>query len=180
MFARLTQPDGSLPISNPLIQAMGISSGLRGCKHGTARPDLVLLDDLQTSEDAENPQTVAKLYDMIRKDVCNLAAKGKMQIICTATPIEPEDLTEKLSADKSWKTTRFQAVLRWPRDIVDNGDKGLWGEYFSLYDSELATDSPHEESLRFYAEKHRKEMDEGADVFDPNNYRREDGYISGL
>lgn len=40
-----------------------------------------MLDDLQTSEDAESPEQVEKLLNIIRKDIFNLAGKGKLAVL---------------------------------------------------------------------------------------------------
>jgi hypothetical protein len=143
------------------------------------RPDLVILDDLQTSEDAENSASVDKLLNIIKKDVMNLAGKGKLAVLQTATPICPEDLTEKISNDVNWKTTKFPSIIKWPKDIVENGDKSLWSQYFKIYDKENVADTNHTESLNFYRE-HQSEMDEGSEVFNPNRFKKSDGHISAL
>ena len=118
----------------------GITSGIRGLKHHTLRPDLVLLDDLQTSEDADNPEQVEKLLNIIKKDVFNLAGKGKLAVLCTSTPIAPDDLAEQIASDSNWKTTIWPSIIKWPTDIVENGDKGLWGRYFRMFDAENIDD----------------------------------------
>ena len=59
MFATLYAKDGKrLPRSGAVVTSRGVTSGIRGLKHGTMRPTMVLLDDLQTSEVAENPESV--------------------------------------------------------------------------------------------------------------------------
>ena len=76
IFARLKGDDGKeLPTSGSIIAVRGISSGIRGLKRGTLRPSLVLLDDLQDSESAENPEQVEKMLNIIRKDVMCLGGK---------------------------------------------------------------------------------------------------------
>lgn len=179
VFARLQRPDGTTPSSGCVIATRGITSGIRGLKHRTLRPDLVLLDDLQTAADAESPAAVEKLLNILRKDVMNLAGKGKLAVLQTATPICPEDLTERIAADVNWKTTKFPAILSWPKDILDKGDKGLWAQYFRLYDEENVSDAPHAGSLAFY-KQHRAEMDDGAEVFNPGRFKESDGHISAL
>ena len=89
----------------------GITSGIRGLKYHTQRPDLVLLDDLQTSEDASSPEQVEKFLNIIKKDVFNLAGKGKLAILQTATPIAPEDLAERIANDPAWKTTIWPSII---------------------------------------------------------------------
>lgn len=157
VLARLEDINGYLPTTGCVIATRGISSGIRGLKHRTMRPDLVLLDDLQTAEDAENQASVDKILNIIKKDVMNLAGKGKLAVLQTATPICPEDLTEKIAADTNWKTTKFPSIIKWPTDIIEKGDKGLWGQYFKIYDKENVADLNHDESLNFYKE-HRDEI----------------------
>ena len=67
---------------------------------------------------------------------------------------------------------RYPAVIAWPKDWQDKGPKGLWGDYFRLYDGENAEDKPHAGSRQFYDE-HRQDMDEGAEVFQPSRFKPE-------
>lgn len=44
--------------SGSLVVTRSITGGLRGIRHGTLRPSMVFLDDLQTSEIAKSPEAV--------------------------------------------------------------------------------------------------------------------------
>jgi len=174
VFARLRDGNGDeLPTSGSIISVRGISSGMRGMKKGTLRPSLVLLDDLQDSETAENHETVEKLLNIIKKDVMCLGGKQRLSILQTATPICPDDLVERIKADQNWKTTTFPGIIKWP--VAE----GLWKEYFKIYDRESATGADHSESLDFYRER-QSEMDEGAEVFNPGRFSKSDGHVSAL
>ena len=94
-----------------------------------------MLDDLQTSEVAENPEQVDKLLSLINKDVLNLGGKERLSILQTATPIMPDDLVEKIRANVSWRTTIYKAIEQWPADMR-RGDDSLWKSYFDIYDRE--------------------------------------------
>lgn len=67
--------------SQSLVTCRGIGGGLRGMKFGNLRPSLVILDDLQTSEIAENPSSVKKLLSLIRKDIMPLGGKERLSIL---------------------------------------------------------------------------------------------------
>lgn len=151
----------------------GISSGIRGLKKGTLRPSLVLLDDLQDAESAENPEQVEKMLNIIKKDVMCLGGKDRLSILQTATPICPEDLVEHIKADANWKTTTYPGIISFPKN------NEMWDRYFKMYDLELTTDSPHTGSLDFYRQN-KKLMDEGAEVFNPTRFSLKDGHISAL
>lgn len=179
-FARLTKDDGTeFPTSGSVITVRGITSGIRGSKIGKLRPDTVILDDLQTSETASNPEQVEKIMTIIKKDIMNLSSKGKLAVLMTSTPLVPEDLCEKIENDIVWKTTKYPAVIHWPKDIVESPEDGLWAQYFKKFDAELAEDSPHDGSLEFYRQN-RASMDAGAVLFSPERFKPEDGHISGL
>lgn len=178
-FARLKDEDGEeMPTSQSTIVCRGITSGVRGLKSGKLRPDFVLLDDLQSHESADSAEQVEKILEIIRKDVMGLAGKGKLNVLMTSTPIAPDDLCAKIEADPNWKTTKYKAIISWPKDILDKPDDGLWAHYFRLYDSENAEDKPHDGSRELY-KKNRKAMDEGAVLFAPHRYKPEE-HLSAL
>lgn len=178
-FPRILDEDGKpLTTSGSVITCRGMTSGVRGLKVGALRPDLVILDDLQDSEIARSAEQVDKVLDFIRKDVVNLSSGRKLAVLMTSTPICADDLCAKIEADPSWRTTKFRAIIKWPRDIRQNGDNGLWGQYFQLYDAENMANAAHSGSLSFYRE-HRAQMDAGAELFS-DRFNEEDGQISGL
>ena len=179
LFARLEDKEGKpFPTSESLIETRGITSGLRGLKHGTQRPDFVILDDIQDDETSESAERISKLLNTINKGVLNLGGKNKISVISTATPISEDDLVSQLENDKGWITKKFPAIITYPKEYLKE-NKGLWGDYFSIYDNETATESNHEKSLSFYKE-HQKEMDEENRVINPNRFSIEDGTISGI
>lgn len=174
VFPRLQDNDGNeLPTSNSILTCRGVTSGLRGMKFGTMRPTLVILDDLQDSEMAENALAVEKLLTTIRKDIMPLGGKERLSILQTATPIMPDDAVEQLSKDKSWIVSTYKAIEKFPKNIE------LWKEYFRLYDAENAAESEHTRSLDFY-KQNKDEMDSGAELFNDTLFSLKDGHISAI
>lgn len=170
ILARLVDDDGKeLPTSQSTVTVRGCGSSVRGLR---PRPSLLILDDCQTSENAENPEQIDKLYTYIKKDLMSLG-KGRLSILQTATPIQPDDLVSKIKSDKSWITTVYKAVDSFPENET------LWRDYFRLYDEETVEQKDHTQSQNYYRE-HREEMDKGAEIINPNRFNPDDGYISGL
>ena len=178
VFPRLKIDGKEIPTSGSVVTVRGITSGIRGIKVGTLRPDAVILDDLQNASTAANPEQVDKIMELIKKDVMNLSSKGKLAVLMTSTPICADDLCQKIENDVSWKTTKYKAIIAYPNDIQKYGNDGLWGQYFKIFDKENVTDSPHDESLQFYKDNF-DQMNEGAKTF-ANRYRESDGHISGI
>jgi len=149
---RLVDENGKeFPTFGSVITCRGVTSGLRGMRQGKIRPDVVLVDDIQSHEAAHSPEQVEKLQDILRRDILNLSSGRKMAVICTSTPIAEDDLTAKLENDKNWKTEKYPAIMNFP-DEMKKPDNGLWGEYFKIYDDELVSNSSHDQSLQFYKE----------------------------
>lgn len=172
--ATLFDSDGNpFATSGSIITCRGIGSGIRGAKHGVLRPSLVLLDDLQDYESANNPAQVEKLLDIIKKDIIPLGGKTRLSILHAATPIAPDDLVERIKKDSSWTTTIYPAIIRYPDDMT------LWDQYLRIYQREQVDNTGHAESLAFYRD-HKTAMDAGAEVFSPGRYSEQDGHISAL
>ena len=179
-LARLVREDGTeMPTSGSAITVRGVTSGVRGLKLGKMRPDTVLCDDLQTAESAQSQEQVEKIRDIINKDIMNLSSKGKLTVVMTSTPLCPDDLCDKIENDVNWKTTKYKAIMRWPNDMNEKREDGLWARYFRIFDEENINSMDHSGSLEFYR-SNRQAMDEGAVLFNPNCFKASDGHISGL
>lgn len=164
-------PNGKVsPAAGVMIKAFGIKSAIRGQRNGTVRPDVVLIDDVQTKESAQNPRRVKEAFEKITRDIANLSGRQKLRTLIAATVICPNDLAETIKATKAWKTTWFKAFISWPTDFTKHPRDGLWSEYFRIFDSENARDlDNHQESLDYYL-ANREAMDEGADVLTPSKF----------
>lgn len=128
---------------------------------------------MQDADIASNPEQVRKVIDLIKKDIMPLAGKERLSIIQTATPIVADDLVEQIRKDPYWKTTLYPAIISYPKN------KQLWEQYFKLYDAELVSDQPHDNSLAFYTQNF-DEMNKGSEVFNPTRFSTKDGHISAI
>lgn len=156
------------PSSGGIINAVGFSANARGKVRGKLRPDLVIFDDLQDEELAKNPELVRAAELNIEKNFLNLGGHTKtIAALMTSTPIEPDDLSETFAAKDTWLTTTFRMVEAWP-ELKDT----LWEEYRSIRRHERINGrNPSRACNRFYR-KHRRMMDRGAVVLNPDNYDR--------
>lgn len=112
VFPRLISDDGSeMPTSGSCLTVRGITSGIRGLKRGSLRPDTVLMDDIQTSASASSPEQVDKLMDLIKSDILNLSSKDKIGVIHCCTPIADDDVTYRIKQDPNWRTLVFPYIM---------------------------------------------------------------------
>ena len=155
--------------SGGVLIGRGAGSKTRGLVRGKRRPDLVLLDDLQSRDDARNAARVRRLSEWIDGDVQGLAGARLLNAVMTSTPIVAGDLSE-LYADNAehpeWRVVEYRLLEGEARAPE------LWAEYAEKWrEARRNGDMAFRDATALYR-AHRKEMDEGLEVLDPENYDR--------
>lgn len=162
---RLPTIEGS-PASGAVVMGRGAGSKTRGLVRGKKRPDFVLLDDIQSRDEALNPNAVRKLEEWIQGDVQGLTGSRMLNAVMTSTPIEPGDLSDRFADPEQhpeWRLVEHPLVESEPASP-------LWLDYDALWrEARLSGDSEFRAATALYA-AHRTEMDRGAAVLDPLNY----------
>lgn len=128
------------------------------------RPSHVLLDDIQTDEEAENPKTAAKIIKLIKKSILRSGGHSKrLAAIMTCTPIAPEDVSHHFLLKEPWQHVIYQMLKS------RSNREDLWfGEYSNRITNFDRTVPGSQikaalHALEFYKE-HQAEMDEGAEA----------------
>lgn len=113
-----TWTDARIVLANGVcIQAMGRGQSFRGIKHLDARPDMLLVDDLEDQEAVATPEAKEKWRKWFFAVVLP-AMDPHARIRINGTPLDPEALLENLARDPTW------LVLRVP--IKVRGTDGEW------------------------------------------------------
>jgi len=101
------------------VRARGAGGQIRGF-----RPDLIVLDDIETDESVASEEQRTKLRDWIFKACLNtLVPDG--QFIIIGTIISPLSLLQEiLSSDNNWLKRKYRAYI----DGVQEKGKELWGQ----------------------------------------------------
>jgi hypothetical protein len=168
------------PSSGAVIEAHGLTGAFKGMKHITAqghsiRPDVIVLDDCQTTESAKSPSQTADRERIISNDVLGLAGPTtKMAGVFLCTPIFSNDLSERfVNREKhpEWQGRRFPMVIQMPTNL----DK--WDEYGEVVRESLQSDNRGLRGNDFYREN-QAILDEGAVLSWPD--RKEDGDVSAV
>jgi hypothetical protein len=154
---------GSVLVALPLKSCRGATHTM---PDGTIlRPDLLIFDDVQKDEDADNPNTIRKLEDLIDHTALMLGGHSQtMSAIMNCTVRQPDDLGELYLKKHGWRRVRYKMLTK-----PALREKELWlGKYADIlkaYDPESVDDQrrAQKEALTFYLE-HRAEMNEGAGV----------------
>ncbi len=135
------------------FQTFGSGKRMRGLRHGSQRPDLVICDDLENDDNVRSPSQRDKLERWMRNAVLKLGpADDSMDVICVGTILHHDALLARLMNNPLWESVRFQAIIKWPDDMA-LWDR--WGEIL-VREGEAAAD-------RFHADN-RAAMEAGARV----------------
>ena len=147
----------AVTVGGAKFQTFGSGKRLRGLRHGSQRPDLVICDDLENDDNVRSPGQRDKLETWMRNAVLKLGpADDSMDVICVGTILHHDALLARLMNNPLWESVRFQAIINWP-DNMHLWDR--WGDVLSK-EGEAAAD-------RFF-NKNRASMEAGAQVSWPN------------
>jgi len=163
--------------SGVVISCSGMKgSDIRGQNYARAdgqvvRPQLVLVDDPQTTESAWSPSQSQRREAILAGDVLGMAGPGrKIAGLMACTVIRPGDMADNiLSRDKhpEWQGERTKMVYAFP------SSEKLWSRYAELRADSLRNDGDGSEATEFYR-ANRQAMDAGAVVAWPQRYNEDE------
>ena len=160
--------EGCMIVSRPFRKARG--KNIEG-----RRPSLVILDDIQSTEDALSPTAPRKLVKFLTTDIAFLGSRSRpVSIINNATIIADRDYPSMASELKAFTTVRYKMVNSFPDDY-EKGE-GHWREYLKIrqdYDEEVVGDDERAKRLALeYYQQHLDEMNAGESVTWKHAYSR--------
>ena len=163
--------------SGVVITCCGMKgSDIRGQNHARAdgkvvRPQLVMVDDPQTTESAWSPIQSQRREAILAGDVLGMAGPGKkIAGLMACTVIRPEDMADNiLDRDKhpEWQGERTKMVYEFPTN------EKLWARYAEIRGDSLRNDGDGSEATRFYQEN-REAMDAGSRVAWPERFNEDE------
>ena len=174
---------GSVILVKPITGAMkGMTSKLR-YNGKIIRPDILLLDDIQTRESAGSPVSTKKRIQTVQGDALGLAGHDrKIAAVQAVTPIYDGDLACQFldrTRMPEWRGVTTSMVLKMPeRD-------DLWDQYREILHESLRNDGDPQAATQFYLANREKcvadgghGMDYGAVLAWPERIPEE--YVSAL
>lgn len=135
------------------IEAVGSGKRIRGRRHGPARPDLFIGDDLENDDNVRTPEQRDKLQSWLNKAVLKLGGAGeKFDCIVIGTVLHYDSVLARLLKNPMWRGRTFRALVTWPHRM------DLWDDWETHYKA-------HGEAVAaaFYR-KHQDDMEAGAVV----------------
>ena len=146
------------------VLAMGWGQNIRGRRHIENRPDLILLDDVESRENTHSPEARAKLDEWFNKSVLKAGTK-ETQVIIVGTIQHYDSLLAKLTDPikrPMWEGKVYRSVEHW------SDHPELWQRWSAiLHQREQHEGDLGSNAARRFFEAHREEMISGTQVLWP-------------
>jgi hypothetical protein len=141
-----------------LVEAFGTGQALRGRRHRSHRPTLIVCDDLEN----DGHRHSARLREQSREWFQGTLLKAGTQqtnIVNLATALHRDALALGLDRTPGWTSRVFAAIERWPDHME------LWHAWEDIYCD--ATNPASAEAARAYFDAHRAAMEAGSSLLWP-------------
>ena len=112
-----------------IVKGYGAKTGVRGAKELGKRPQLAVLDDLISDEDARSATVIAAVEDTVYKAVTYALHPTKNMIIWSGTPFNAKDPLYKAVESGAWAVNVFPVCEQFPCSKEDF--RGSWPDRFT-------------------------------------------------
>lgn len=112
-----------------IVKGYGAKTGVRGAKEMGTRPQLAVLDDLISDEDARSATVISAVEDTVYKAVTYALHPTKNMIIWSGTPFNAKDPLYKAVESGAWKVNVFPVCEQFPCEEADF--RSSWPDRFT-------------------------------------------------
>ena len=98
-----------------IIQTGTILGSLRGLREGTVRPQVIITDDILSTEMAKSESKKRTVSERFNQDIAEIGQiDGSSKFIFIGTPVAPDDLLHELMANPSWVVHKYPVCEAFP------------------------------------------------------------------
>jgi predicted phage terminase large subunit-like protein len=112
-----------------IVKGYGAKTGVRGAKEMGKRPDLAVLDDLISDEDARSATVISAVDDTVYKAVTYALHPKRNMIIWSGTPFNAKDPLYKAVESGAWAVNVFPVCEQFPCSPEEF--RGSWPDRFT-------------------------------------------------
>lgn len=113
-----------------VVSGFGAKTGVRGTVELNTRPQIAVLDDLISDEDARSDTVIASIEDTVYKAIDYALHPTKNKIIWSGTPFNARDPLVKAVESGAWAVNVFPVCERFPLDDPREF-AGAWTDRFT-------------------------------------------------
>src|SRR5690625_5076152 len=144
--------------SNIKVEAKGLGTQTRGLRHGSTRPDLFILDDLESDESTSTAEQIAKAKAWFNDSMIPALAKGGTVIYLSTILCYGSLLHYVVEERRDFDSRKFAAIESFARRT------DLWDEWRQIYRED--TNDAHDRARRFF-DDNKDPMLEGTEILWP-------------
>lgn len=116
------------------VLGVGITGNIRGINFDDYRPDLIILDDIVTDENAATKDQREKISDLVFGAVANSLAPASEEpnakLALLQTPIHAEDVSSLAAKSSAWDTRSFGCWTEVTKDFPVAEQKSVWEDRY--------------------------------------------------
>lgn len=112
-----------------IVKGYGAKTGVRGTKANGKRPQIAILDDLVSDEDARSKTMIAAIEDTVHKAIDHAMHPTRSKIIWSGTPFNASDPLYKAIESGAWAVNCYPVCERFPCSRKEF--KGSWEDRFT-------------------------------------------------
>lgn len=145
-----------ITLNNIMVASGSTQKQLRGMRFLNARPDMIIMDDLESEKNTNTPELRQKNLIWYTKTVNPLGDPQRTAFIYMGTLVNPNGLLPYVMQRADFKAKRYSAIVSPPER------QDLWEEYEKIY-RDLDIPDRKERAEEFYF-LNQIEMDKGVEV----------------
>ena len=112
-----------------IVKAYGGKSGIRGVKEKGKRPQIAVMDDLVSDDDARSPTVLGAIKDTVHKAIEYALHPTKYKKIWLGTPFNANDPLYEVVESGAWKVNVYPVCERFP--CTRDEFRGAWEDRFT-------------------------------------------------
>lgn len=112
------------------VEAKGLGTQTRGLRHGSTRPDLFILDDLESKESTNTPELIEKSKSWFREEMLPALAKDGLCVYLGTILCYGSLLDYVIRERRDFESRKFSAIIGW------SAAEKLWKKWRDIYRSD--------------------------------------------
>ena len=112
-----------------IVKAYGAKSGIRGVKELGKRPQLAILDDLVSDDDARSPTVLESIKATVHEAMTNALHPTRQKVIWLGTPFNANDPLYEVVESGAWYVNVYPVCEKFP--CTKEEFRGSWEDRFT-------------------------------------------------
>lgn len=144
--------------SGAKVEAKGLGTQTRGLRHGNTRPDMFILDDLESKDSTNTPDLIEKNKQWFREEMLPAMSREGICIYLGTILCYGSLLHYVIEDRRDFESRKMSAVISYAKN------EAMWEQWRKIYRSDSPTAA--DDALAFY-EANEEAMLDGAEILWP-------------